>query len=149
MPRKNIYDENGVPWWRQPKEAARRKSYMAKYAREKPDVMRASFTNWRSRNADYDRARCLQWQKLNPAQRQANVAAYDAAKSRRTVVWANDAAMLEIYEQARKLTESTGIPHEVDHEIPLRGRLVSGLHCEANLRVITAAQNRSKSNKHG
>ena len=56
--------------------------------------------------------------------------------------------VLAIYAEAKRLTEETGIPHEVDHEIPLKGRLVSGLHVLANLRVVTRAENRRKSNRH-
>jgi hypothetical protein len=55
--------------------------------------------------------------------------------------------ILSMYEQAQKLTEATGIPHEVDHVIPLQGRLVSGLHVKENLRVVTRHENRTKSRR--
>ena len=38
--------------------------------------------------------------------------------------------------------------HHVDHIIPLHGKLVSGLHVESNLQVITQAANCTKSNKY-
>ena len=38
--------------------------------------------------------------------------------------------------------------HEVDHIIPLRGELASGLHVESNLQVITADENRKKNNNY-
>lgn len=48
------------------------------------------------------------------------------------------------YKEARRLTEETGIKHEVDHIWPLsRG----GPHLPWNLRVITAEENRKKGNK--
>ena len=38
-----------------------------------------------------------------------------------------------IYEVARRVTECLGIPHEVDHHVPLR---IGGAHVPANLRVL-------------
>jgi 5-methylcytosine-specific restriction endonuclease McrA len=52
-----------------------------------------------------------------------------------------------LYKQAYDLTCSTGIPHQVDHIIPLTHDFVTGLHVPWNLRVITASANASKCNK--
>jgi hypothetical protein len=53
----------------------------------------------------------------------------------------------KIYIEARTKTLETGIPHEVDHIIPLVSNYVCGLHVPNNLRVITRYENRSKQNK--
>lgn len=75
------------------------------------------------------------------------------AKERRTILlrlatprWASKDAVTEIYRERERLTAETGIPHDVDHIVPIVHPEVCGLHCEFNLRVITAAENRTKSN---
>ena len=48
---------------------------------------------------------------------------------------------LPFYEEARRLTIETGIPHEVDHIVSCKR---GGLHCHTNLQVLTAAENNAK-----
>jgi alpha-mannosidase len=64
-----------------------------------------------------------------------------------TPSWANKEKIKEIYIQAVKLSESTGVRHEVDHIIPLTSKLVCGLHNEFNLQILPMVENRIKSNK--
>jgi hypothetical protein len=90
----------------------------------------------------------LRRQKSNPEIFAARNAARHAAKLERTPKWADTEAISKIYEKARLLTKETGVAHEVDHIIPLRGELVSGLHVESNLQVITADENRRKNNNY-
>jgi hypothetical protein len=75
---------------------------------------------------------------------------YQAKKLNRTPEYLTEddfQAMKEMYTEARRLTEQTGIPHEVDHIVPLQGREAQGMHEPSNLQIITRSENRSKSNK--
>jgi len=62
--------------------------------------------------------------------------------------WANKEAIRAMYREAVSRSLETGIPHEVDHIVPLRGKGVRGLHVEFNLRVVTKAANRAKGAAH-
>lgn len=66
-----------------------------------------------------------------------------------TPSWADRDAMELLYLEARRLTATTGIKHEVDHIIPVQGKSVCGLHVPWNLRVITKAANARKHAKFG
>lgn len=62
-------------------------------------------------------------------------------------VWANEFFMNEAYDLARLRTKITGYKWVVDHIVPLRSKLVCGLHAHTNLQVIPAVQNAKKGNR--
>jgi len=63
----------------------------------------------------------------------------EIAESRQCPKWANRAKIREIY-----VNRPDGC--HVDHIIPLRGKLVSGLHIETNLQYLPIAENMKKHN---
>jgi 5-methylcytosine-specific restriction endonuclease McrA len=60
--------------------------------------------------------------------------------------WANKSKIKELYHTAKKLTEQTGVRHEVDHIIPKRHPLICGLHVEHNLQILQRTDNLQKTN---
>ena len=86
------------------------------------------------------------WKKRNPADVNYYTQTRRANMKRRTPIWADKAAIREVYHLRDRLTKQTGILHHVDHIIPLRGELVSGFHCASNLRVVPAQENYVKNN---
>ena len=81
------------------------------------------------------------------AQCLADTAARRAGLSQATPVWADRAAIRAVYVECMRLTQETGVPHEVDHIVPLNGVNVCGLHVHWNLRPLKATANREKSNR--
>ena len=73
--------------------------------------------------------------------RRAEKAYRRAAKICATPRWADRKEIARIYRKAREL----GLT--VDHIVPLKSGLVCGLHCEANLRVLSNEENGRKSNR--
>lgn len=92
-----------------------------------------------------------QYRRETAAQCLARVAKRRAALEQRTPPWLTREqfeAIVDFYELRRELEAKTGVPHHVDHVVPLRGRKVSGLHVPWNLQVIPATANISKGNKY-
>ncbi len=104
------------------------------------------------RSPEKTNARVSRWRKANPEkvkQQRIRVRSYQAAyqrgRNKRTAnhapYTANSQSILLIYREARQLTEITGIPHEVDHKIPI---CKGGQHHEDNLQILTMSDNRKK-----
>jgi len=82
-----------------------------------------------------------------------NKAAYLEASSRRKrckkdqmPVWADQQKIAEVYKDAAEF-RAAGLDVHVDHIIPLRAKLASGLHVHQNLTIKLAKWNDSKGNK--
>lgn len=113
----------------------------------------AKRAEWGRNNREYLANRHLEWRNSNRAAITASstlklVDNYDrlALRGTRLPPWANIDAIRAIYKEAKRQTKETGIPHQVDHIIPLRGRNVCGLHVESNLQIITKNENLKKKN---
>jgi hypothetical protein len=126
----------------------RAKAAMANARKKKRSRYSELEKEWRLKNPEKTTAFKRAWAKRNPDIVNANTARRRAAKFRATPVWADPTKIAEFYAEAARLTRETGIPHQVDHMVPLRSKVVCGLHCEFNLQVILGDENKSKSNRH-
>lgn len=82
------------------------------------------------------------WKEANPGKVKAYAATSRIRRLlREAVIWADQEKIEEIYANCPE-------GYEVDHIIPLCGKLVSGLHVETNLQYLPAKENSRKSNKY-
>lgn len=132
--------------WREANKDRRAVVAARRYARARESVL-AKNKEWLEQNRAAARAIHRKWAAANPDAVRANRARTRSQQRKATPLWANHLAIVAIYAEAAKLTRRTGIQHEVDHVVPLRSKVVCGLHCEANLRIIHASENRKKGNK--
>lgn len=105
---------------------------------------RVRYQNPERRAAQF--AQAARWWRDNRGKKNAITARRRFWIKRATPAWADMGAIAEIYRTAASF--GPGVM-EVDHEIPLRGRLVCGLHVQNNLRIIPKGVNRKKANSYG
>lgn len=65
-------------------------------------------------------------------------------KRRAMPQWADKQAIQCFYDESRRMTAESGVKYVVDHIVPLKSKIVCGLHVAANLRIITAFENGAK-----
>lgn len=141
--------------------AAEMRAADRQYRAAHPEQLRTTKRAYRAANADKEKAyrrshyeqnkskisaSHLAWARANPGVVNAINVRRWAAKLRATPAWADRAAIEAVYVHAADMTRSTGIRYEVDHIVPLQGRLVCGLHVAVNLQIITKADNIRKHN---
>jgi len=100
-----------------------------------------------ARNPEKFRQKTLRYIRENRGLATARVIKRELAKIKRTPKWSDLEKIRKVYIEAAALRKETGVKYVVDHEIPLRGKLVSGLHVPENLRIIENVENIKKSNK--
>ena len=117
--------------------AYKRKTHHKYYNKEKHD-------EWCRANPDRVRSYKQKWVKGNPGIVNEKTRRRQAAQLNATPLWLTAGQigeMVRIYKAASELSK------QVDHIVPLQGETVCGLHVPWNLQLLTATENRQKSNK--
>ena len=126
------------------------KAYQSEWAKKNREKRRLAEYKWRAKNKDkvkqYNKKAGSKWAKNNKAVKNYHSSLRRASIRAATPAWADLDKIKEIYIEAARLTAETGIPHEVDHIIPLQGETVTGLHVHNNLQILTQEENRRKRN---
>jgi hypothetical protein len=119
---RELVNQQARDWYQENKEICIKRTKT--YQKENRQIVLRKKKIWRENNKDkrlfYQRKR-------------------EARKKNALPKWANLDAIKEIYMQRPE-------GYHVDHEIPFKGKLVSGLHVENNLRYLTYTENLVKGN---
>lgn len=121
-------------------------AYNKAYHERNAEILSADQKEYRTKNVEKWRAYNQKHYSNNRGACVGRVRRYQAAKMERVPSWADHVLIADIYKYAAIMREH-GVDCHVDHEVPLRGKLVSGLHTDSNLTVLLAEDNLRKGNR--
>lgn len=116
----------------------RRKEYRARTK----DAINARSARWRAQNPERRREVANDWVKRNRVYGTYRATLRRAQQLQATPAWAEHDKIKLMYEKSSELG------FEVDHVVPLNSDLVCGLHCWANLQLLSKEENLKKSNRY-
>jgi hypothetical protein len=139
--------------------------WRAAYQKSHPEVSARADKKWRSKEENKEKGRAYsrayraanlervkavnkQWRSENKVKLAALQSRHRAIVIRATARWADQKKIEEFYETAAGISMLTGDWYHVDHIVPLKSKLVCGLHCEQNMRVLEGVENARKGNRH-
>jgi hypothetical protein len=139
-----------VGWNKEHKERKRTCAKLHYEGNKESYLERAKNSTWAKNNQERVKELSrLRWEN-SPEKYYAYTAQRRAKRLQAMPPWLSKKQLEEIgniYRVCKKVSQTTGKEHHVDHVIPLQGENVCGLHVPWNLAIIPAKMNLSKSNK--
>jgi hypothetical protein len=117
------------------------------WKRANPDKFIGYQSAYCARNPERVSASKKAYADANPGKVKAIGAKRRAAKLSATPAWFEKVLVAAVYSEATTRSKTEGIVYHVDHIVPLRSKFVCGLHCLANLQIITGEDNQRKGNR--
>lgn len=145
---KEAYAEKTRKWRAENPE--KEKQIQARTHSKHKEKRNTAAAEYRAANLEHMRALGRAWSKNNLDKAREYNARKRAAKLRALRIPSTELEaflLREIYALAKLRTVCTGRAWHVDHIVPLQSNVVCGLHCAANLRIVTAEENFSKGNR--
>lgn len=115
----------------------------SKYRANNKEMFSNATRKWQKENVERIKIMRKQWELKNKGKIAFYTRSRKSAKIQRTPKWSNQKLIQKIYDFSAYL----GSEFHVDHIVPLKGKMVCGLHTECNLQVIQAKENLKKHNK--
>lgn len=124
------------------------KAYGIAYYAANPEKAADHKRKWAKANPEKKAAATKAWNDSNPEKRSAGDVRRRANKLQSIPGWLDAGAVEHIYAKAAEWSSILGVKLHVDHIVPLKSKLVCGLHTHANLQLLAATDNISKGNRH-
>lgn len=127
----------------------KRKEQLKKWKEENPERVRELRRQSQARNPESTRKRLNRYLSSEKGKITAAVHrdAYRARVKQQSLGMYDRKAINLVYRTCKMMTKTTGEKYEVDHIVPIKCDMVCGLHVSWNLRIITKAENRQKTNR--
>lgn len=125
------------------------KQHLVKYQSKTVEKRGAARRSRYANNREKELAKCKAYQKGNVEYQSRKNATRRAAHTKATPKWLTaiqKAQIAEFYEISKAKSVQTGIKQHVDHIVPLRGKIATGLHVPWNMQVLTGVENNKKFN---